>query len=104
MHSGRLGGLLAAALLLACGRVAVAAAPSDADAALLRIFLTDGTSLVRCGEPARVADRVVFPMPPASTPNPPLHVITSPADKVAWDRTARYAIAARPAHYVETQA
>ncbi len=53
MHSRTLAGALAAALLLACARPAVAA-----DATLLRVFLTDGTSLVSYGELARVGDRV----------------------------------------------
>jgi len=104
MHSWRLAGSLAAALLLTCGRAAVRAAPSDDTATLLRIFLTDGTSLVSYGEPARVDDRVVFSMPTASTPNPPLHLINIAADKVDWERTNRYAAAARTAHYLETQA
>ena len=104
MHGRKLAGSLLAVLLLAAGRLAAAAAPPDDTATLLRVFLTDGTSLVSYGEPAHVGDRVVFSMPTASTPNPPLHLTNIPADKVDWERTNRYATAARAAHYVETQA
>src|SRR5437660_9706355 len=104
MHSRKVAGWLAAAFLLACGRPAASAAPPDDAATLLRIFLTDGTSLVSYGEPARVGDRVVFSMPTASMPNPPLHLTNIAADKVDWDRTNQYATGARAAHYVETQA
>src|SRR5579864_8342928 len=93
-------GIVLAALCL------VAARPVNAaeDATLLRVFLTDGASLVSYGEPARVGDRVIFSMPTAATPNPPLHLVNLPADRVDWDRTNRYAAAARESHYVATQA
>ena len=91
---------LAVISLLACGHSTFAAD----DATLLRVFLSDGTSLVSYGEPARVGDRVVFSMPTAAIPNPPLHLIDMAASRVDWDRTNRYAAAAREAHYVETQA
>ncbi len=79
--------------------------PASADeGTLLRVFLKDGTSLVSFGEPARVGDRVVFSMPTAATPNPPLHLVDLPIAQVDWDRTNRYAAAARAAHYVATQA
>jgi hypothetical protein len=81
-----------------------AAAPSPDEATLLRVFLTDGTSLVSYGEPARVSDRVIFSMPTATTPNPPLHLVNLPLSRVDWDRTTRYAATARAAHYVATQA
>ena len=74
------------------------------DATLLRVFLRDGTSLVSYGEFARVADRVIFSLPTASTVNPPLQLINIPADRVDWDRTNRYADNARAARYVATQA
>lgn len=93
--------ILAAALIVPVR--AVAAAVND-DATLLRVFLTDGTSLVSYGEPARVGDRVIFSMPTATTPNPPLHLVNLPAARVDWDRTNRYAATARTTHYVETQA
>jgi hypothetical protein len=74
------------------------------DAVLLRVFLRDGTSLVSYGEPARVGDRVVFSMPTAATPNPPLHLVNLAADRVDWDRTNGYATTARATHYIATQA
>src|SRR5579864_4515302 len=77
---------------------------ADENATLLRVFLRDGSSLVSYGEPARVGDRVIFSMPTAATPNPPLHLVNLPADRVDWDRTNRYAAAARESHYVATQA
>src|SRR4051812_33478021 len=95
-------GVLAAAFLFASACGALAAA--DDDATLLRIFLGDGTSLVSYGEPARVGDRVVFSMPTASGPNPPLELVNMPASRVDWDRTNRYAAGARAARYLQTQA
>ena len=89
-------------LLTALGPAAAAAAADDAT--LLRVFLTDGTSLVSYGEPARVGDRVVFSMPTAATENPPLHLMNLAASRVDWDRTNRYATTARATHYIETQA
>ena len=73
-------------------------------ATLLRVFLTDGTSLVSFGEPARVNDRVIFSMPTDPTPNPPLHLVNLPIARVDWERTTRYAAAARASHYIATQA
>ena len=96
---------LAAAVLAAaviCPLRAAAAAPDGAT--LLRVFLTDGTSIVSYGEPARVNDRVIFSMPTAATPNPPLPLVNLPAARVDWDRTMRSAAPARSSHYVETQA
>jgi hypothetical protein len=71
---------------------------------LLRVFLTDGSALVSYGELARIGERVVFSMPTAATPNPPLHLVDLAAARVDWDRTNRYADAARAAHYISTQA
>jgi hypothetical protein len=77
---------------------------SNDDATRLRVFLTDGTTLVSYGEPARVGDRIIFSMPTASTPNPPLHLVNLPADRVDWARTDRYAASARATHYLQNQA
>ena len=98
MHSWPLAGMVALSCLLPC-----ASAAAD-DATMFRIFLGDGFSLVSYGEIARVSDRVVFSMPTASTPNPPLQLVNIAADRVDWERTNRYAAAARAAHYVATQA
>jgi hypothetical protein len=87
-----------------CLLTAVRASAQEDAATLLRLFLRDGTALVSYGEFARVADRVIFSMPTASTPNPPLQLANIPADRVDWVRTTRYADAARAARYAETQA
>ena len=92
---------LAAVVRRGCrGDSAPAAAAADDEATLLRVFLTDGTSLVSYGEPARVNDRVIFSMPTATTPNPPLHLVNLPLARVDWDRTSRYAATARASHYI----
>ena len=96
MKSGWLTLLL---LVASCG----AAAAAD-DVTLLRVFLTDGSALVSYGEPARIGDRVVFSIPTAATPDPPLHLVDIAAARIDWERTNRYADAARAAHYVSTQA
>jgi hypothetical protein len=92
--------LLGAALVAGPARLRAA----DDNATLLRVFLRDGTSLVSYGEPARVGERVVFSMPTDASPNPPLHLINLPADRVDWERTDRYANAARANQYLKTQA
>jgi hypothetical protein len=92
-----------AALLVALLAAPLRASAAD-EATLLRLFLRDGTSLVSYGEPARVGDRVVFSMPTAATPNPPLHLVNISADRIDWDRTNRYAASARATHYVQNQA
>ncbi len=94
--------MVSAALLVSLGSSAMAA--DDESATLLRVFLRDGTSLVSYGEPARVGGRVVFSMPTAVTPNPPLHLVDLPDDRVDWDRTNRYSTAARASQYLKTQA
>jgi hypothetical protein len=94
----------AAAMVAAALFIPLQTAAAADDATLLRVFLTDGTSLISYGEPARVGDRIIFSMPTASTPNPPLHLVDIAADRVDWDRTNRYAASARAAHYVQTQA
>jgi len=95
---------VAAAIVAVCLVIPVRAAAADDSATLLRVFLTDGTSLVSYGEPARVADRVIFSMPTGTTPNPPLHLVNLPIARVDWDRTSRYAATARETRYVQTQA
>src|SRR5712672_2954798 len=92
---------LAAAALAAAMVIPLHAAD---EVTLMRVFLSDGTSLVSYGEPARVNDRVIFSMPTATTPNPPLHLVNLPIARVDWDRTNRYAATARASHYIETQA
>jgi hypothetical protein len=92
-----------AAVVFAAAVVFPLRAAAD-EVTLLRVFLTDGTSLVSYGEPARVNDRVIFSMPTAAIPNPPLHLVNLPVARVDWDRTSRYAATARASHYIQTQA
>lgn len=82
--------------------VGVSAAADDAT--LLRLFLRDGTSLVSYGEFARIADRVIFSLPTSTASNPTLQLVNIPADRVDWERTDRYADAARAARYASTLA
>lgn len=81
------------------------APPVSADALpLVRVFLTDGTTLTSYGEYARVADRIVFSMPfgeVAGTPR--LQVVSLPAARVDWARTDEYREAARAARYAEAR-
>ena len=111
-----LAGVLIAVGLLTSAHASAAAGVNTAvdDATLFRLFLKDGTTLVSYGEVARVEDRVVFSMPTGPTgpaaptgvadANPPLHLVNIAADRVDWDRTDRYAEAARASHYIATQA
>ncbi len=94
----------AAAVAMLCLLTAVRPSVAADEATLLRVFLWDGTSLVSYGEFARVADRVVFSMPTASAPNPALQLVNMLANRVDWERTNRYADAARAARYLATQA
>jgi len=103
MTSRALTGAVVSAILLMPLGLGTAAADEES-AALLRVFLRDGTSLVSYGEPARVGGRVVFSMPTAVTPNPPLHLVDLPDDRVDWDRTNRYSTAARASQYLKGQA
>src|SRR4051812_20550677 len=92
-----------AAVVFAAAMVFPLRAAAD-EVTLLRVFLIDGTSLVSYGEPARVNDRVIFSMPTAAVPNPPLHLVNLPIARVDWDRTSRYAATARASQYIKTQA
>ena len=93
-------GWLTVMLLVAC---CASAAAAD-DVTMMRVFLTDGSALVSYGEPARIGDRVIFSIPTSASPNPPLHLMDLAAARVDWERTNRYADAARAAHYISTQA
>jgi hypothetical protein len=95
--------MVAAAIVAVALLIPISAGAAD-DVTLLRVFLTDGSSLVSYGEPARAGNRVVFSMPTATTPNPPLHLVNLPIARVDWERTSRYAANARASHYVQTQA
>src|SRR5687768_5399120 len=66
--TGRFRRALAVGSILLCGaRVFAQSAP--ADAALYRIFLNDGSTLLSYGEFARVADRVVVSLPLGAAPD-----------------------------------
>ena len=116
--NGRLSAVALVAPLVALSLLtSVGSSAAADDATLLRVFLTDGTSLVSYGEFARVADRVVFSMPTASlgvapgvalgsalgsaAATPPLQLVNLPADRVDWSRTNRYTDSARAARYVD---
>jgi len=74
------------------------------DATLLRLFLTDGTSVVSYGEFSRIADRVIFSMPAGGAPSEPrLQAVTLPSVLVDWPRTEQYAASARYQQYAETR-
>jgi hypothetical protein len=74
-----------------------------ADAVLLRVFLTDGTTVVSYGEYARVGDRVVFSMPLSNSVDAPaLHLVNLPVRVIDWDKTNRYADSARATQYAAT--
>lgn len=87
--------------VLAChlpARAQTAATP------LLRLFLTDGTSLTSFGEWVRMGDRVVFSLPLGDGLAPDLQLVTLASSRVDWTRTERYAATARTVHYASTRA
>src|SRR4029450_2110452 len=97
-------------LALAVVTLALGVVPARAETVtLFRVFLNDGTAVVSYGEYARVGDRVVFSMPLGlvsidTAKQPALHVMNLPAAAIDWTATAKYAEAARFAHYVATTA
>ena len=91
-------GLFALFCLAAPG---VGAAASDA--MLLRLFLTDGTSVVSYGEFARVNEHVVFSMVRGGDAEPRLHVATLPASAIDWARTNQHAASTRYQWYAQTR-
>jgi hypothetical protein len=85
--------------------LAAGLADAAGDAALFRIFLKDGSSVVTYGEFARTADQVVLSLPIGGTPEAPrLHAVTLAASKVDWEKTDRAAASARYQRYVATRA
>ena len=86
------------------GLLSPSAASAAPDAMLLRLFLTDGTSVVSFGEYARVDDRVIFSMPAGgAVAEPRLQAVTLPSRVIDWPRTERYAATARYQRYAETR-
>jgi len=96
---------LAPLLVLAVTCLALpASARAATDALLLRLFLTDGTSLLSYGEYARVNDRVIFSMMVGGNADAPrLHAVALPARIVDWPRTDRHAASARYQRYAATR-
>ena len=95
-----------ARLLTACAIVLLLAPVLRADASdavLYRVFLRDGSALVSYGEFARVADRVVLSIPIGEGPTPLLQLVTIAESAVDWERTDRYAEAARARQYADTR-
>src|SRR5687767_14726267 len=80
-----------------------AAGAAASDAVLYRVFLRDGSTLVSYGEFARVADRVVMSVPVGEGTPPSLHLVSIADSAVDWERTERYADAARARRYAETR-
>ena len=79
-------------------------AAAAADAALFRLFFTDGTFVTSFGEFARIDDRVIFSLPAGGTDDVPrLQVATLPAHLIDWARTDRYAESARAQRYAATR-
>ncbi len=76
----------------------------QAEAALYRVFLRDGGTLVSYGEFAHVGDGVVLSIPVGGTESSPvLHLVTIAAADVDWDRTNAYVQAARARRYADTR-
>ena len=92
-------GLFALFCLVAPGLGAAAA-----DDLLLRLFLTDGTSVVSYGEFARLGDRVVFSMVTGGDTVPRLDAATLPASAIDWTRTDQHAASTRYQRYVQARA
>src|SRR5258708_33894960 len=91
----------AASITIATGaRVSAQSAPVD-DPVLLRVFLSDGRSLVSYGEPARVDGRVVFSMPSSASANAPLQLLYIAVDRDDWVRSNRYAASFPTSLYIE---
>lgn len=71
---------------------------------LFRIFLKDGGTLVSYGEFARVAGRVILPIPMGDVSGEPQLQVLSISDAlVDWDGTEAYASAVRGKWYAETR-
>jgi hypothetical protein len=82
------------------------AAPAMAsDVVLYRIFLRDGSALVSYGEFARVGGQIVFSIPITGieSSSPQLQLVSLAESVIDWDRTDRYAEAARARQYSDTR-
>ncbi|MGE0043264.1 MAG: hypothetical protein AB7H88_05060 [Vicinamibacterales bacterium] len=91
-------------VILVLAAVSPLLARQAAEAALFRVFLTDGTALTSYGEWARAGDRVVFSMPLTPDAGPSaIQLVSIPASRVDWARTDAYAEHARGAAYAATR-
>jgi hypothetical protein len=91
-------------VLAVCCWLAPLLGVASADDLLLRLFLTDGSSVVSYGEYARLGDRVVFSMVIGGGVEPRLQVATLPADAIDWPRTDQHAASTRYQRYADTRA
>lgn len=90
--------------VIVCAAAAPRALAAD-EGMLLRVFLTDGSSVVTYGEFARVGDQVVLSVPVGgSRQDPRLQAVSLPAARVDWEKTERHAASARYQRYVATRA
>lgn len=93
-----------ASVVAVTAAMAVAASGETAGAALYRIFLTGGDTLVTYGDYARVGDRVVFAMPLGLEAEPPnTQLVSIPATSVDWPTTEQYAESVRYHQYASTR-
>ena len=92
------------AVAIACAWTVAGTVLRAQDAALFRIFLRDGDSLVSYGEFTRISDKVVFSVPIGDTATTPaLHMVSIPESIVDWPRTEEYATTVRARRYAETR-
>jgi hypothetical protein len=98
------GAVMASTVVVFLAVAAAANAQPPATPPLLRVFLTDGTSLTSFGEWVRMDDRIVFSLPLSDGPTPDLQLVTLAAGRVDWVKTERYAQTARTVHYASTRA
>ena len=97
-------GAFMASMAAVLAAVVIAGAQPAGVPPLLRVFLTDGTSLTSFGEWVRLDDKVVFSLPLTDGPAPDLQLVTLSASRVDWAKTERYALTARTVHYASTRA
>lgn len=93
-----------AACVVSLAHVAAAFAQPPQATPLLRVFLTDGTSLTSFGEWVRVEGKVVFSLPLGEGATPDLQLVTLASNRIDWAKTERYADTARIVHYASTRA
>jgi len=90
---------------LALAAMAVAGRADGSPGPLLRVFLTDGTTIACFGEYARADGRIIMSVPLGERDGgaPRLQLVSLPEDRVDWPRTERYRESSRAAHYAATR-